>query len=119
MQADAQGARYAASGCLSVLTAASQSARRRCVAAGALPALTACLALPDANVQYHAGGCLYYVALNEAGARAGVRAAGAVNAFQRLLADPGNPNAKLARRALACLQEQPQQQLALGGSRSP
>lgn len=103
-----QAARYSTSGCLSVLTSASKSVRLQC---GAVPGLLSVLVSllfideKDINLQYHAGGCLYYIALNEPELRGEVRAAGAQAAFRRMLDDPENPNAKLAKRALACLRE--------------
>lgn len=106
LQQEGQSAQYAASGCLSVLTAASHTLRVRCAAAGALPPLARCLDLQDSNVQYHAGGALYYIALNEPQLRGEVRAAGAEERFHALLLAPGAPNYKLAKRALACLAQQ-------------
>lgn len=100
---DDRNCRYAASGCLSVLTAASASCRARCVESGALPHLVACLYQDDSNLQYHAGGTMYYIA-QHAEYVAAIVAAGAVPAYQRLLGFKDNANnVKLAKRALGRL----------------
>ncbi len=100
---DDRNCRYAASGCLSVLTAASASCRARCVASGALVHLVACLYVDDGNLQYHAGGTVYYIAQHPEYVAAIVQA-GAVPAYQRLLGFRENANnVKLAKRALGRL----------------
>lgn len=94
--------RYAASGCLSVLTAASASCRARCVATGALPHLVACLSYDDANLIYHAGGSVYYIAQHPEYVQE-IIDAGAVPAYRGLLGSDNANNVKLARRALGRL----------------